>query len=309
MGCLVIAVILVPGCQPEQATSSPRRLLLAAPRQTIGVHQLAGRLGLKVASSGSCSATLRNAANTVTVFKDPNGRVYVNGRAVSPTGGIICSDGALRLPIKFESAIRRSLRAMPPESSREEPTEKQAKPIRKRRIVIDPGHGGKDPGAIGVLGNQEKALNLAVATHVAARLRQLGHDARLTRSTDVFIELNDRAALANRLKADLFVSIHADHNPRPSFRGYSVFVATKASAGSTACAQSLVTALRRTGIRSLGLRRKDLRVLVRTRCPAVLVEIGHLSNRSEARLLQGGAFRQTMAEAIVSGIVNALPQL
>jgi N-acetylmuramoyl-L-alanine amidase len=302
-------MILITGCQSGQTVGSLGDPLLAAPRQTIGVRQLAGRLGLDVASSGSCSATLRNTANTVTVFKDPGGRVYVNGLAIGPTGGITCSNGALLLPIEFESAIRRRLRATPPESPREKPTEKQAKPVRKRRIVIDPGHGGKDPGAIGVLGTHEKVINLKVAIDVAARLRRIGHDVHLTRSTDVFIELNDRAALANRLKADLFVSIHANHNPRPTFRGYTVFVANKASAASKACGQSLVTALQRTGIRNLGLRRMDFRVLVRTHCPAVLVEMGHLSNRAEARLLEEMAFQKTMTEAITSGIVSSLPRL
>lgn len=85
------------------------------------------------------------------------------------------------------------------------------RPGKVRRIVVDPGHGGKDPGAVGHSGLQEKDVVLATALMLAKKLKdELGIDAVLTRSTDVFIELQERTAIANQVGADLFVSIHAN---------------------------------------------------------------------------------------------------
>jgi N-acetylmuramoyl-L-alanine amidase len=92
-----------------------------------------------------------------------------------------------------------------------------------RRIVVDAGHGGHDPGAIGRRGLQEKAVTLDIARRVAAELRKLGFDAILTRSTDRFLQLEERTALANTARADLFVSIHANANPRRNRSGIETY--------------------------------------------------------------------------------------
>jgi len=85
------------------------------------------------------------------------------------------------------------------------------KPGKIRRIVVDPGHGGKDPGAVGLSGLQEKDVVLAIGRMVARKLREeLAIDAVMTRDTDVFIELQERTAIANKVGADLFISIHAN---------------------------------------------------------------------------------------------------
>ncbi|BET58231.1 MULTISPECIES: N-acetylmuramoyl-L-alanine amidase [Geobacter] len=85
------------------------------------------------------------------------------------------------------------------------------KPGKIRRIVVDPGHGGHDPGAVGAYGTQEKNVVLAIGLKLAEKLRdELGIDVVMTRSTDVFIPLEERTAIANKVNADLFVSIHAN---------------------------------------------------------------------------------------------------
>ncbi len=85
------------------------------------------------------------------------------------------------------------------------------KPGRIRRIVVDPGHGGQDPGAIGAGKSMEKDLVLAMGLKLAERLRsELGMDVVMTRSTDIFIPLEERTAIANKVNADLFISIHAN---------------------------------------------------------------------------------------------------
>lgn len=84
-------------------------------------------------------------------------------------------------------------------------------PAKIRRIVIDAGHGGHDPGAVGARGTREKDVVLQIALKLARKLREdLGLDVVLTRSTDVFLELQERTAIANQVGADLFVSVHAN---------------------------------------------------------------------------------------------------
>ncbi|MQT92227.1 N-acetylmuramoyl-L-alanine amidase [Pseudomonas helleri] len=101
-------------------------------------------------------------------------------------------------------------------------------------VVIDAGHGGKDPGAVGAKGEQEKIVALQIATLLAKRIdAQKGYKARLVRSGDIFIPLRKRAELAQRLNADLFVSVHADAAPRLTASGASVFALSQGGATSS----------------------------------------------------------------------------
>ncbi|VXC38451.1 N-acetylmuramoyl-L-alanine amidase AmiC [Pseudomonas sp. 8Z] len=101
-------------------------------------------------------------------------------------------------------------------------------------IVIDAGHGGKDPGALGAKGEQEKLVALQIATLLAKKINaQKGYKARLTRTSDVFIPLRKRAELAQRLNADLFLSVHADAAPRRTASGASVFALSEHGASSS----------------------------------------------------------------------------
>jgi N-acetylmuramoyl-L-alanine amidase len=101
---------------------------------------------------------------------------------------------------------------------------KPMKPGKIRRIVVDPGHGGKDPGAVGQKGLQEKDVVLPIGLALAKKLKdELGIDAVMTRSTDVFIELQERTAIANQVGADLFVSIHANASLNRSASGIETY--------------------------------------------------------------------------------------
>src|SRR6185369_13270829 len=119
--------------------------------------------------------------------------------------------------------------AVLPEAPKEPPVLKPAprqkiKPGKIRRIVVDPGHGGKDPGAIGHGGLQEKDVVLSMGLILARKLKdELGIDAVMTRSPDVFIELQERTAIANQVGADLFVSLHANASLNRSASGMEVY--------------------------------------------------------------------------------------
>jgi N-acetylmuramoyl-L-alanine amidase len=101
------------------------------------------------------------------------------------------------------------------------------------RIVIDPGHGGKDPGAIGPHGEKEKDITLSVSKELATRLRETGYQVFLTRKDDTFIPLEERSIFANKKKAGLFISVHVNANEKESLRGvetYFLNLTTDASA-------------------------------------------------------------------------------
>ena len=169
-------------------------------------------------------------------------------------------------------------------------------------IVIDAGHGGKDPGAVSPIGLLEKDVNLAVSRETARLLEGDGFDVHMTRRTDRFIELNDRAAIGNRAEADLFVSIHADSCRNPAARGYTLYIRRNASPRCRSAAGAIEKALARSGFGRRGVRRADYRVLVKSDGPAVLVELGFLSNREEARMLQDSETQNQLAACIAEGI-------
>src|SRR5262249_5926865 len=106
---------------------------------------------------------------------------------------------------------------------RDPATAKPATPPALRKIVIDPGHGGKDPGAIGVDGIAEKDIVLGVARRLADKLKALGIDVVLTRKDDRFIPLEERTAIANGENADLFISLHVNASPYSEARGVETY--------------------------------------------------------------------------------------
>ncbi|NHV07675.1 N-acetylmuramoyl-L-alanine amidase AmiA [Cronobacter turicensis] len=120
--------------------------------------------------------------------------------------------------------------ALSTRNSHSKPTAKKAGA--RRLVMLDPGHGGIDTGAIGHNGSKEKHVVLAIAKNVRAILRAHGIDAKLTRSNDTFIPLYDRVEIAHKHGADLFMSIHADGFTSPSAAGASVFALSNRGASS-----------------------------------------------------------------------------
>ena len=305
----VAAVLLVCAAMPAGCARfrvAPAHAAVAAP-ETISIHQLAVRLNLRVVRAGAASASLRNKANSVTLFADPGGGAFVNGRQVPGGGAIADADGAVLVPVSLAGAIASALRPVPP---RPRPARLRRRPVEpeppKSVVVIDPGHGGKDPGMVTVNGILEKRVVLHVARAVRQRLVAAGVAVVMTRADDRFIELEERARIANRAGADLFVSIHADSAPNRSARGHTIYVARAASGESLAAADKIDARLAGMGVHSRGVRRANFRVLVKTTCPAVLVEVGYLSNRAEARKLASSSYRSSIADAVAAGVLAFL---
>jgi len=261
--------------------------------QNISIHELAAALGLRVSEENPTHVTLKNSANTVMIFTLGGGKLYVNTRPIGDVGLIEKKAGQIYVSNSLISRIRSAMRAYtsPPEPRRMSGT-----------VVIDPGHGGKDPGATSVLGFYEKGVNLSVALEVARLLEQRGLRVKMTRTDDYFVELEDRAAIANNLDADLFVSIHSDSFPESSRRGFTVYIANSASSSSRRAANAIARSMSGTDLNSFGVQTAGYHVLTGTRGPAVLVELGYLSNRSEAALLRSSSFQDRLAQAVADGI-------
>lgn len=272
------------------------------PSYAITVEQLASRLGLTVQKSGDPCYELKNANNRVLLFTYENGRVYVNGSSVGSIGTVTKSGGVTYVSELLVSRIRAHLISSHTPPKTVTPNYRTT----SGTVVVDPGHGGSDPGATSYSGYYEKNVNLSIARKVATYLENSGVNVIMTRNSDTFIELNDRAEIANRANADLFVSIHCDSHPKSSQRGYTLYVAPTASWSSKKTAAAIEQSMSRTELSSIGIRSRDFRVLVRTSCPAVLVECGYLTNPYEADLLDDSGFQDRIARAIADGIVNSL---
>ncbi|MBU0679382.1 MAG: N-acetylmuramoyl-L-alanine amidase [Verrucomicrobia bacterium] len=199
-----------------------------------------------------------------------------------------------------------------------------------RTVVLDPGHGGQDSGAQGKRKVQEKRVVLDVSRRAAKILEKSGVNVRMTRSGDRFIELEERAKLAARWKADLFVSVHANSSTSSKASGIESFVLAlpgyhstnssldrppptqKARANKFDAANVILgyylqrEMLERTGAEDRGLRRARFVVLKEAPCPAALVECGFVSNKSEEAKMLDAGYRQAIAEGIAKGILDYL---
>ncbi len=186
---------------------------------------------------------------------------------------------------------------------------RSVRPIRGATIVVDPGHGGRDTGALGRGGMNEKDLVLSISREVIRQLEARGATVIATRSSDRFIELEDRAKLADRSKADLFVSIHADSAPsNKDASGFAVFIYNQASLQSMKAANAILGAVKRAGLDTRGIYRGNLKVLREHSRPAVLIECGFLTNTNDRRQLNDAAYRQRLASLIVDGIADYFGQ-
>lgn len=244
--------------------------------------------------------------------------VAIGARLLTLDEEVTVRHGRLYVPRWLAAEVDSYLTTRPtrvePRPSPKPPTPRETEQPRPRlvkRVCIDPGHGGKDPGAISRSGLQEKEVVLSTALLLAAELKARGMDVRMTREGDSFVELEDRPAVASRTGCDLFVAIHANAIRDPSYQGVEVFYWHGSwSAASTAVrregvelAEAIARACQRAGLSVRSVRGADYKVLRYSRVPATLVEIGYLTNRAEERALATRAYRQRVAEAIADGIV------
>ena len=255
-----------------------------------------------------------------------------------------------RRDVFIAAVVRSKPGPKPKERLQAPPLPLKAKPKRadgKKVVVIDPGHGGVDPGAIGVNGNYEKNLTLSFARQLRDRLNRSGrYHVVLTRKRDIFVKLQGRIAAARRAGGDLFLSIHADSLANTKVRGSGVYTLSERSSDREAAAladkenksdiiagvdlnghddevasilidlmqretmnfsanfaTAVVTELQKAGrMRSRPHRFAGFRILKAPDVPSVLVEIGYLSNKQEAAMLQSAKARAGIIDALARAI-------
>jgi N-acetylmuramoyl-L-alanine amidase len=212
------------------------------------------------------------------------------------------------------------------------------------RIVVDPGHGGHDPGAQ-AKGLNEADLTLDVALRLEKLLREDGFDVVLTRRANVYVPLEERTAIANRENADLFLSIHVNASRNDNAQGVETYVLSFASSPEAEAVaarensassggmhelpdiikaialnnkldesrdfagmvqEALVSRLRRSNknLRNLGVKKAPFVVLIGASMPSVLAEISFLTNKQELQLLKTTTYKQRVAEALHASVLR-----
>ncbi|MEK9657576.1 MAG: N-acetylmuramoyl-L-alanine amidase [bacterium] len=183
-------------------------------------------------------------------------------------------------------------------------TEKKGrqKGLANKVIVLDPGHGGRDPGAIGLNKEYEKRYTLDVVQRLKRNLEAQGAYVILTRSSDHSISLPKRIRLANHKRADLFISVHFNSFKHNKVKGTETYYYKhKDRYAAKILHQAMVRAL---NLKDNGLRRKRLYVLRHTRMPAVLLEPAYMTERKNLEKIKMATFRQNLADTLSKGITR-----
>jgi N-acetylmuramoyl-L-alanine amidase len=169
-------------------------------------------------------------------------------------------------------------------------------------VIVDAGHGGKDSGAYRRYGPPEKMIALDVAQRLNRKLRESQLKTVMTRDSDVFIPLNDRVAIENGQKNAVFVSIHFNDSRRRGIRGFETYYHSGASFDLANQIQAKMMTIPNSA--NGGVHTANFRVLRLANCPAVLVECGYLSNRSEGNKTREWEYRELLADRIAEAIVE-----
>lgn len=272
------------------------------------------------------------------------------------------SGAILTVPLMKQTNTTSSIKAINTPQKKTTPTQSAIKPAKptikqsvqpfnkpkKHVIMLDPGHGGKDPGAISKSGHYEKDLTLKMGRELRKMLEKAGYKVVMTRDSDIYISLRGRVKKAHQAQADLFISIHADSSTNSSAKGLSIYTLSETSSDREAAAlaerenksdilfemdlgdvkQDASTVLidlaqgetMKQSRNYADLAAKELRKNVRTlpqphrhagfavlkspSVPAVLLEMGYLSNRQEEAQLQKASYRQKLGTALVKAINN-----
>ncbi|MCK4810554.1 MAG: N-acetylmuramoyl-L-alanine amidase [Candidatus Omnitrophica bacterium] len=256
--------------------------------------------------------------------------VYFNGEIFNLRGSPFYEKGRIFIPEELGKLISKKIRKITPA-------------ISMKIIVIDPGHGGKDPGAISRGGLKEKDVNLKVSKLLKRELETRGFKVYLTRKTDIYLTLQRRVDIARERRADLFISVHANANHSRKVSGVEVYhlssrhfnsekrlsklakqvsrpaeghyskctqkivsdlVKGKNNAFSLNTASTLVNTFKKLGFKVKTPRGAPFYVLKYNHVPSVLVEIGYLSNRYEEKLLRSSRYQKEVARAIALGVVS-----
>lgn len=332
-------LVIETATRPSYTVSYPENQLIITLANTAANKSLAPSLATGTLVKSITQAQVGDKIKIIADLKSPIAQIPSgNIMVLNPNG-----DNDYRLVLDFvannTSAAKSATTATAPTTTNN----------KKYVIVIDAGHGGKDPGCIGKSGTKEKTVVLSVAKKLKSKLDANGFKTYLTRSNDTYLKLAERAEIGEKHHADLFLSLHANANPSRAMKGFSIY--TLSEKASDEEAQKLAdseNAADKIGVDGFTDFEKDIRAalsalqqhavaemseeyangcarafrslkieaqngpsvrhapfaVLRSTVPGALVELGHLSNATEEKLLNSSAHQDKLVSAIVKSVKN-----
>lgn len=194
---------------------------------------------------------------------------------------------------------------VPSEISKVNIESRGAQPRGYYKVFIDAGHGGTDPGALGY-GYRESDLNLQVAKKVESKLKSKGIDVKMSRSSDIFYSLSERAEMANDYGADAFVSIHQNSAGAKSANGIETYYNRNKEEDKPLSNDIQTQVISQTGANNRGVKNAEFTVLVKSKMISALVECGFITNELEVKKLSDSSYQDKLATGIANGIEEYL---
>lgn len=314
----------IPGSRPVKSSIANRMQVRAAGSSTV----ISLPLNKSLSASDYKAFVLRKDPKTnrpfrvvldITADKDSRG----NANVAEPVVGNrpVISNTPVKRPVvpvtpvvKPEKKPEKAPAPKPEKKPEKAPTKSDYKTsggLKGKVIVIDPGHGGSDPGAIGAAGTREKDITLAISKRVKEYLEDEGAKVYMTRTTDVDVygpnasdrdELQARVDVGERNNADVFLSLHINSSVNKDIGGFSTYYYPKTN-NDLRLAQNVQKKLADNfGVDDLGVRQANFYVVKRISMPAILVEMCFISNPKEEKLMAGSWFQKKTARLIVEGV-------
>ncbi|ULG71204.1 N-acetylmuramoyl-L-alanine amidase [Macrococcus brunensis] len=170
-------------------------------------------------------------------------------------------------------------------------------PFKNKTIILDPGHGGSDQGASSKTGTLEKEVTLKTALMLRDKLKKEGAKVIMTRTTDEFVSLDDRKGTG-----DIFISLHSDALSDKAPHGLTVYYSHESQ---KVLADTLHFSIKKKALLSdRGVRQENFQVIEQTKMPAVLLELGYISNPTDEKMMNDQVYRQIVTTSIVDGLRN-----
>lgn len=314
----------IPGSRPVKSSIANRMQVRAAGSSTV----ISLPLNKSLSASDYKAFVLRKDPKTnrpfrvvldITADKDSRGNANVAGPVVG--NRLVISNTPVKRPVvpvtpvvKPEKKPAKAPAPKPEKKPEKAPTKSDYKTsggLKGKVIVIDPGHGGSDPGAIGAAGTREKDITLAISKRVKEYLEDEGAKVYMTRTTDVDVygpnasdrdELQARVDVGERNNADVFLSLHINSSVNKDIGGFSTYYYPKTN-NDLRLAQNVQKKLADNfGVDDLGVRQANFYVVKRISMPAILVEMCFISNPKEEKLMAGSWFQKKTARLIVEGV-------
>ena len=270
----------------------------------VASSSLAGQIPQLDANSPVSFTASQEDADTVVIWVQPRSGVQV-GRVTRTSPQVLSLQ--LRSNASAQQPLTRPSRDQPLPTRTFGTGDLPQASNRRAVVVIDAGHGGRDPGAVGIQGIQEKEIVLDISFQVARLLEQQGVQAVMTRTDDSEIDLEPRVSLAERVNATVFVSIHANaiNMSRPDISGIETYYF---GSGEDLARVIHGSILQGTGASDRRVRQARFFVLRKTSMPSVLLEVGFVTGADDAARLSDPAYRSQMAASIARGILLYLQQ-